>query len=140
MKKVSFAKFLGILFLIPSLFILGAALYIGPHISTISGVLIFIVSIMYITRPAGTYDDAKLEIKNLYGMTLKTYYFGKDKFSVRDNKIYANDRKVKLSSVMLVQSEYQDLLAHVSSISGGGSGKIGSSKAMSDDDILDSGL
>lgn len=140
MKKVTFAKFLGFLFLIPSLFIIGVALYIGPNISTISGVIIFVISIMYLTKPAATYNDDKLEIKNLYGMTLKTYYFGKGEFSIRDGKIYANGRKVKLSSIMLVQSEYQDLLTHISSLSSGDDMNVNSSTNFDQEDILDSGI
>lgn len=140
MNRVTFSKALGIVFLAASVFILGASLITGPSISTITGILILIISIMYLMNPAALYDDEKIEVKNLYGMTLKTYHFNKDEISVRDNKVFANGKKIKLATGMLVQSEYQALLEHVKSHTSKGGVESSPSKKDDQEDLLDSGL
>lgn len=135
--KVTFAKALGIIFLICALFILFVSFSIGPSLNTITGVVLAVVAIVYMVNPVVTYDSSGFKTKNLWGMTLKTYTFSADKFDIRDRNIYVNGKKVRLSKGMLVQKEYQGLLDHVASNAGSVT-KEETKKSKMDDDILDS--
>lgn len=137
-KRVTFKKIHGILFLCGAIFILGASFITGPSINTITGILILVIAILYLTNPAVVYNDDEMQQKNLFGITMKTYSFKNDKFSVQDDTIYVNGSKVRLSKSMLVTAEFDELLDHIRTKSGDSdmSGKKPQSKT--DDNILDS--
>ena len=139
-KKVTYIKIMGILFLCGALFILGVSFVIGPSINTITGVLILIISIFYLSNPAIVYTDDEMQMKNLFGITMKTYSFKTDKFSVQDRTIYVNGNKVRISKSTLVAQEYDELLSYIQTKSGDSDmlGKKPQSKI--DDTILDSEL
>ena len=114
-KKVTYVKVLGILFLCCALFILFASLAIGPSLNTITGIMLLLISILYLVNPAVVYNDEAIMTKNLWGMTLKSYHFNKDNITVQNRDIYADGKKIRLSKGMLVSSEYQALLDHIQS-------------------------
>jgi len=112
-KRVTFNKILGIIFLVCSSFILFVSFTIGPSVSTISGFILLLVSILYLVSPAIVYDDNEIQMKNLLGMTLKRHSFEKDKITTQDRRIYVNDKKLNIAKGMLVRSEYDDLIEHI---------------------------
>ncbi len=119
-----------------SLFILGVSLYTGPNISTFTGIILLIVGIMYLVNPAFVYDDEELELKNLYGMTMRRYSFDTDQMEVRDGRIYANGKKIRVAGWVLVPSEYKDLLDHIQS----NSNSAQTPPRKGAEDILDNGI
>lgn len=140
MKKVTFAKAIGALFLIGSLFMVSVSFVIGPNMSTIAGLLFGAISIMYLVNPALTYNEEQIELKNLLGMAVKTHYFGKDEIAVRDGKVYVNGNKLRISSGMLVRKEYDTFITHVQSKVSQDDFTVVSSKKKESDDLLDSEL
>jgi len=139
-RKVTYKKTHGILFLCASLFILGTSFITGPSINTITGVLILIASILFLSNPAIVYTDDEMLWKNLFGITMKTYSFKKDKFSIQNRDIYVNGSKVRVSKSMLVTSEYDALISYIltQSTDEDLSGNVG--KPKTNDQILDSDM
>ena len=50
---------------------------------------------MYLNNSAIEYDKEDLEIKNLYGGTVKKYSFHTDNIEIKNGGIYSNDSKVR---------------------------------------------
>lgn len=135
-KRVTYHKAFGISFLIAALFILITSFMLGPSITTITGILILIVSILYLTSAAVVYTDEEIELKNMFGMTMKRYSFVNDCLNVRNRKIYSHAIKLNIASGMLVKSEYEALLKHVESKETDDDFKPGKIR-VSNDQILD---
>ncbi|MBI3133273.1 MAG: hypothetical protein HYZ14_01225 [Bacteroidetes bacterium] len=115
-RRVTFNKVLGIVFMVFASFILYVSLMIGPSINTITGGLLLLVSIFYLVNPAIIYNHQEIQLKNLFGMTMKRYSFLTDTITVQNRDIYVNGSKIKLAKGMLARSEYEDLLSHILTI------------------------
>ncbi|MBK9192977.1 MAG: hypothetical protein IPM77_16585 [Crocinitomicaceae bacterium] len=59
------------------------------------------------------YDNEKIELKNLFGMTMKTHFFSKDKIDVENNRILVNGTKIQVQKGMLAKSDYNDLIQFI---------------------------
>ena len=140
-KKVTFIKIFGVLFLACSGFILFTSIAIGPSINTITGVILLFVSIFYLVNPALVYTDDELQVKNLMGMTLKRHSFINDKFTIDNRDIFINGKKLRVGKGMLVQKEYNELLAFIL-LKNGDDDLTGEqkSKPLKDDNVLDSDI
>lgn len=136
-RRVTYNKAFGISFLIAALFILITSLMLGPSITTVTGVLILIVSILYLTSAAVVYTDEEIELKNLFGMTMKRYSFVNDSLNVRKRKIYSYAIKLNIASGMLNKNEYDALLKHVEAKETDDDFRPGKIR-VSNDQILDS--
>lgn len=112
-RRVTFNKALGISFMVCASFILYISLMIGPSINTITGSLLLLVSIFYLVNPAVVYNHQEIQLKNLFGMTMKRYSFLTDTITVQNQRIFVNGTKINLAKGMLVRSEYEDLLDHI---------------------------
>lgn len=111
--RVTFNKVFGIIFLVLASLILYISLLIGPSLSTISGLVLLVVSVLYLVSPAVVYSPAEIQLKNLLGMTLKKYSFESDTITVKDQRIYVNGSKINLAKGMLAKSEYNHLLQYI---------------------------
>lgn len=136
-NRVTYNKAFGISFLIAALFILITSLMLGPSLNAITGILILIVSILYLTGAAVIYNDEEIQLKNLFGTTMKRYSFVNDGLNVRNRKIYTHAIKINLASGMLVKSEYESLLKHIESKETDSDFKPGKMR-VSNDQLLDS--
>ena len=112
-KKVSYVKILGMIFLVCSVGLMVTALFVGPSLNTVTGIIMFILSVCYLVNPPIVYTNEKIMMKNLWGMTTKTYWFSTDELSVYDDDIYARGRRIKLSRAILNQEEYLSLVDHI---------------------------
>ncbi len=54
-----------------SVFILGTSFLVGVSLNTLTGALLLVVSIAYLTQPAIVATESGLEHRNLLGMTLR---------------------------------------------------------------------
>lgn len=141
MKKVTYVKIIGIIFLIASLTLIFMTLSIGATSPLFGGGMTFIISILFLTKPALTYDDEKIQQRALIGPAARTHYFATDNITTRDNQIYKGKKRLKLSSYMLLPSEYYALVEHVRSketdVSNDKETSVSNSKKHNDD-LLDS--
>ena len=108
-QKVTYSKGFGISLIIGSLFILSASFIIGFSLNTLTGGILLVIGIMYLNNPAVEYDKENLELKNLYGGTVKKYSFHADKIEIKDGGIYSNDSKVRIAGVFLNKTELHQL-------------------------------
>lgn len=135
MKKVTYNKIIGLMLLVASLILIliFLTLSIGATTPLIGAGISFITSILFLTNPALTYDDEKIQQRALIGSAARTYYFGSDAITTRNNRIYKGEKRLNLSSYMLVSSEYNALIEHVKSKETGVSNNL-----KRNDDLLDS--
>lgn len=112
-RRVTYNKVIGIIFLVFSSFILYVSLLIGPSINTITGLLLLLVSILHLAGSAIVYDDEKMEVKNLFGITMKTYSFLTDSISIENNRIIVNGSKIQVQKWVLAKSDYNDLIQFI---------------------------
>ena len=71
------------------------------------------VSILHLAGSAIVYDDEKMEVKNLFGITMKTYSFLTDSISIENNRIIVNGSKIQVQKWMLAKSDYNDLIQFI---------------------------
>src|SRR4051812_33555327 len=74
-ERVTYHKAFGIIMIACSVFILGVSFLIGFSLNSITGAVLLLVGILYLNSAAVVYDKEELELKNLYGMTMKRYNF-----------------------------------------------------------------
>lgn len=108
-EKVKYNKTFGIFLIVTSTFIIGVSFLTGLSLNTITGGILLLMGILYLNAPAIEYTENELMLKNLYGRTLKTYSFNTDKITVKDGTMYANDRKIRIGSMMLNKAELSKL-------------------------------
>lgn len=139
--KVTYLKIFGTFILICGLFMLFSSFVLtGSAINTVTGAVLCLFSILYMTTPVFTYNDLGFEKKNLFGMTLKSYTFTKDKITVQNKNIYVNDKKVRISKGMLVKREYEQFVNHLETKGGGERNNRKSVRPKSDSSILDADM
>lgn len=112
-RRVTYNKVMAIIFMVIASFILFVSFSIGPSINTVTGILLLIISILYMVSPAIVYDDKEIQLKNLIGMTVKRYSFSSDSITTKDRKIFVNDRKLNLALFVMARSEYDDLVSFI---------------------------
>ena len=108
-EKVTYNKIFGILLLIGAVFIIGVSFLIGFSLNTVTGIILFVIGILYLNASALEYTEDELELKNLYGWTVKKYSFVNDKVIVRDGALYANESKIRVASFVLNKTELYQL-------------------------------
>ncbi|MFL5764398.1 MAG: hypothetical protein ACJ77K_10700 [Bacteroidia bacterium] len=108
-ERVTYNKAFGIFLIAGSVFILAVSFMIGFSINTITGAILLLVGILYLNGAAVIYNKEELELKNLYGSTMKRYNFHTDKVEIRDGAIYANGSKVRIGSMFLNRGELDRL-------------------------------
>ena|ERR1043166_6618205 len=113
-ERVTYNKAFGIFLIAGAVFILGVSFVIGFSLNTITGALLLLIGILYLNSAAVVYDHQELELKNLYGFTMKRYDFHLDKMEIRDGAIYANDSKVRVGGMFLNREELNRLHEFIS--------------------------
>jgi hypothetical protein len=108
-ERVTYNKAFGIFLIAGSVFILGVSFVIGLSLNTLTGALLLVIGILYLNSAAVVYDKEEIELKNLYGVTMKRYNFHADKVELRDGAIYANDSKLRIGGAFLNRSELDRL-------------------------------
>ncbi|MGD1906204.1 MAG: hypothetical protein ACFB0C_09455 [Leptolyngbyaceae cyanobacterium] len=92
--KIKFHKALGIFELICSSFILCVSFLIGFSLNTITGLVLFGVSIRTLTSPMVVITPADIQMRNLLGMTLKRHPYSPEQVSVRNHLVYINEKRI----------------------------------------------
>lgn len=83
--------------LVGSTFILGTTFIIGFSFNTITGILIFILSLQMLTKPMVVVTQTEIQMKNLWGMVVKRHAFSPSEISLQENGIYINTKKIVAS-------------------------------------------
>lgn len=135
MNKVGYNKAIGLIFLPIALFILIAGLEFGS-ISAITGIILTVMSIGYLSAPAVTYNERQIELKNMLGMTVKKYVFGADEIAVKGGKIIVNGRKFKVQRSFCVTSQYDAMIEFIRERSSG-AGKV---RTKTNEKVIDDGV
>ncbi len=113
-KKVHYKKGMGIFMLTCSIFVLATTAIIGVSVNTITGVMLFIISLLYLSNSAIDYSEDEIKMKGIVGNTVKSYSFKDDNIELKDGNIYVNDNKVRMAKYMLNAHELQALMDFVS--------------------------
>ena len=108
--------FMGVILLCCGLFIGGVGIMIGTIIQLIMGGMFTLMGIMYFTKPALYINEHTMELKNLLGMTIKTYPLSPDSLELRDRSIYISGKKVRISRVMLKNEDVEKMEAYLQQI------------------------
>lgn len=107
-------KALGSTFLVVAIFILGVAVLTGQLFpQAITGTLLLLVSIGYLTQPALVVGGGEIQFKNMLGMTVKRRSCSLSDITIRDGKILVGSDKVS-STWMLDKNDIAKLHASLS--------------------------
>lgn len=133
MKKVTYQPLWAILFIILGILNLFLGFESERTLNMVLGGVFILLGILYFANAAVVYSDTKIELKNLFGMTMKTYSFDKDEMSIQNGRIYANNKKIAIAPMMVNKKEMSEMLDFVSTKVD--QGKV--VKEFSDDELLD---
>src|SRR5687767_12453121 len=115
---VGYNKIFGGVMLACALFILGVAV-ITRHLfpQAITGAILLLVSLGYLTQPAIVVAPKEIEVKNLLGMTMKRLAIQSlAEVSVRDGRIWAGNEKVGSPRWMLNSGDCERLEAEIAKV------------------------
>lgn len=133
MKKLTYQPLWAILFIVLGLLNLFLGFESDRGMNMILGGIFILLGVLYLANPALVYSSEKIEIKNLFGMVMKSYTFEKDEVSINNGRIHVNGKKIAISPLMVNKKELNELIEFVST-------NIDQSKvvkAFSDDELLD---
>lgn len=116
MKKVNYLPVWGFLLLLLGLVNLYLGFQIDRVISMVLGGMLVLLGILHFSNPAIVYSSSKIELKNLLGMTMKTYKFDTDQITVENNRIYSKGKKIAISPIRVNKGKMDEMIAFVSSI------------------------
>jgi hypothetical protein len=105
---LTYNKAFGVLLLVAALFILGVAVLTGKMFpQAISGGILALASIGYLTQPAFVIAAGGVQVKNLLGMTMRTVPFSTwSELTLRDGQLYARDQRVKVARWLISASDW----------------------------------
>lgn len=93
--NIKFNLFFPLFGLCCSLFILGVALKLGTTPQLFLGVMLLVMSLLQFTVPVVVVDEHEIQVKNLFGMTLKRYAYQPGEISFQGLRMMHNGRKVR---------------------------------------------
>jgi hypothetical protein len=108
---VGYNKIWGGFMLVAGVFILGTAILIGQIFpQAITGTILLLVSLGYLTQPAFVVTRTEVQMRNLFGMTLRTHPFEKlSQLSVVDGRVEVNGTPVKFPRWLIAGSDLEQL-------------------------------
>jgi hypothetical protein len=92
--EVKYKKIFSLFLFFASIFILYVSSIVGFSLNTITGVVLFFVSILMLTRPIAVITPNNIQMMNLLGMTVKNYPYKPEQILIKDNSISVNGKKV----------------------------------------------
>lgn len=81
----------------------------------ILGGVFVLLGILYLINPVLTYSDEKIELKNLFGITIRSYEFDEEEVTIKYKRIHYKGKKIPISLLMVNRKEMRELLEFVSS-------------------------
>lgn len=112
-RKVSYIRIFGVIFLVCSILLMATGVFIAPSINTVTGIVMFILSVCYLVNPPLVYTNEELYLKNIWGKTKKTYRFSSGDVNTIDDTIFLKGKRYKHSRIVLEQKEYLALIDHI---------------------------
>lgn len=109
--EVRYNKGWGIVMLLCSLFILGVAVLTAKLFpQAITGSILLLVSIGFLTQPVMVVAPGEVQLRNLLGMTMKRYEFASlAEIELRDGRVCVNGKPVGSGKFMLRASDWEAL-------------------------------
>jgi hypothetical protein len=91
---VKYKKVIAIFFMACSIPILWVSLLVGPSLNTLTGILLFALSILFLSRPIAVITPTTIEIKNMLGFTLKVYPYTPNSIEMTKSGISLDDKQI----------------------------------------------
>ncbi|MCI5058347.1 MAG: hypothetical protein MRY83_19705 [Flavobacteriales bacterium] len=108
-KKVRHQKWYGTIMVLAAGFILSVSFIYGASLNTITGILLLILGINYLSRPALEYNENEIISKSALGIS-KTYQLSGSTLSVTGGRVYINNRKLPLATFIIHKGDYKRFL------------------------------
>jgi hypothetical protein len=109
-KTVRFNLVIGAIALAGSLFILFSSLYTGFSINTITGVILGIIGIAWLSSKKASYDENEIRINNLFGATIETYNLKEKQLTRKGDALYIDGKKINLTSLNVHSGDLKAML------------------------------
>jgi hypothetical protein len=108
---IGYNKIFGGLLLVSGVFILGVAVLVGQLFpQAITGGILTLVSLGYLTQPALVIAPREVQMKNLFGMTLRTHPFERlSQLTVVDGALDVNGTRVRTARWLLDGGDWNRL-------------------------------
>jgi hypothetical protein len=109
--EVRYKQAWGIVGLLCSLFILGVAFLVGkPFPQAITGGILLLVSLGYLSQPVFVVAPGEVQLRNLLGMTMKRHPFASlADLELRDGRLHVNGQPVGAGRFMVRGSDWDAL-------------------------------
>jgi hypothetical protein len=105
--KLRYRPVIGVSMVAVSLFILGVSLLVGFSPNTVTGVILLLVGIGYLTRPLAELTADRLTVFALLGPLKKEYLVQTLRLS--GEKLFAGDQKVSIHPLLVNRKDWQAL-------------------------------
>ncbi len=96
--KIHSNKVIAILCLAAGLFCLVVTAQYGGAVGVFSGSISVLFGILLLTVPTIVITDEEIQMRNIYGMTLKRHKYNASNTEVKDRKVYVNGKKIRIGS------------------------------------------
>ncbi|HXU06410.1 MAG TPA: hypothetical protein VN903_35885 [Polyangia bacterium] len=106
--KIRYSTGLAVLMLVGATFVLGTSYITGLSLNTLTGVLILIVGIGYLTRPLAELTDSELTLFALFGPVKKQYPVAS--LRLVEGKIYSGEKRVRLPAWCTNSEDWRALM------------------------------
>jgi hypothetical protein len=112
---VRYNRVFGVVMLLCATFILGVAVITGRLFpQAITGAILLLVSLGYLTQPAFVVAPGEVEVKNLLGMTMKRHpYRSLGELAVRDGRLWVGNEKVGSPGWLCNGGDFDRLAAEI---------------------------
>ena len=119
--EVHYNKVFGAVMLACSLFILAVAFSIGkPFPQAITGGITLLVSFGFLTQPVMVVAAGEVQMRNLFGMTMKRYPFASlTELEIRGNRLRVNDKPIGSGRWLLHGRDWDTLGRAITAARGG---------------------
>ena len=82
-------------------------------INMLFSIFFFIWGLLILKKPAISYSEIELEIKNMLGITIKKVSLKDDAVEIKEGKIYVNDEKIRMSLSSLNSKEFSAFVSFI---------------------------
>src|SRR5262245_1966391 len=94
-RKVRYSTACAVIILVSAAFVRGTTLFVGASVNTLTGVLMLIIGIGYLSRPLAELTETELTVFALFGPLKKHYPIAE--LSVVDGRLRAGGKKIALA-------------------------------------------
>lgn len=109
--EVRYNPAFGILMVALAAFTVVAGLVTGKLMLLAIGGLNIVVGLGFATRPMFVVHEGRVELKNLFGMTMKTVDVPLDQLELRDGKLYRRGQSKPVAGSMMSRKDDMDRVA-----------------------------